>query len=184
MKCGQWHLSSQHPTTWSFGNEFFFDILEKMIVFLNETSFSAGKWTKMHLNMNKITHFCIDSDNYREKLDSCNVSLENVIVKEKDSMVIGTVKVKNLCFHKEVIVRSTWDNWKTQQDTICTYTPVNLPITRTMSVDWNSIWSSKLDLFHLCKNHQIYLLHFRYCRSVVTVMLAAHTFSSTPFHSN
>lgn len=53
------------------------------------------------------------------------MSLENVIVKESESLLIGTVKVKNLSFHKEVFVRSTWDNWKTQQDTICTFSPVS-----------------------------------------------------------
>lgn len=47
-----------------------------------------------------------------------------MIVKEHDSMVVGTIKVKNSSYHKEVLVRSTWDNWKTQQDTISTYTPV------------------------------------------------------------
>lgn len=61
----------------------------------------------------------------RQKLDSKNVSLENVIIKEAESLLVGTIKVKNLSFNKEVFVRSTWDNWKTQQDTICTYTPVS-----------------------------------------------------------
>lgn len=62
---------------------------------------------------------------FRQKLDSKNVSLENVIIKEAESLLVGTVKVKNLSFNKEVFVRSTWDNWKTQQDTICTYAPVS-----------------------------------------------------------
>lgn len=62
---------------------------------------------------------------FRQKLDSKNVSLENVIIKEAESTLVGTVKVKNLSFHKEVMVRSTWDNWKTQQDTICIFTPVS-----------------------------------------------------------
>lgn len=64
--------------------------------------------------------------NFRQKLDSENVSLENVIIKENDSMVVGTVKVKNISFQKEVIVRSSWDNWKTEQDTFCTYSPVSV----------------------------------------------------------
>lgn len=64
--------------------------------------------------------------NFRQKLDSQNVSLENVIIKENDSMVVGTVKVKNISFQKEVIVRSSWDNWKTEQDTFCTYSPVSV----------------------------------------------------------
>lgn len=63
--------------------------------------------------------------NFRQKLDIQNVSLENVIIKENDSMVVGTVKVKNISFQKEVIVRSSWDNWKTEQDTFCTYSPVS-----------------------------------------------------------
>lgn len=62
--------------------------------------------------------------NFRQKLDAQNVSLENVIVKESDSMVVGTVKVKNIGFHKEVIMRSSWNNWKTEQDTFCVYSPV------------------------------------------------------------
>lgn len=66
--------------------------------------------------------------NFRQKLDSQNVSLENVIIKENDSMVVGTVKVKNISFQKEVIVRSSWDNWKTEQDTFCTYSPVSIEL--------------------------------------------------------
>lgn len=58
------------------------------------------------------------------------MSLENVIIKENESMLVGTAKVKNLSFHKEVLVRSTWDNWKTQQDTICTFTPVSIILFR------------------------------------------------------
>lgn len=62
------------------------------------------------------------------------MSLENVIIKEAESMLVGTVKVKNISFQKEVIVRSTWDNWKTQQDTICTFTPVShLKFIRSLS---------------------------------------------------
>lgn len=52
------------------------------------------------------------------------MSLENVIVKENDSIVIGTIKVKNISYHKEVIVRTSWDNWKSQEDTFCTFSPV------------------------------------------------------------
>lgn len=52
------------------------------------------------------------------------MSLENVIVKENDSCVVGTVKVRNLSFHKEVIVRTSSDGWKTQEDTFCTYSTV------------------------------------------------------------
>lgn len=61
---------------------------------------------------------------FRRTLDSKNVSLENVIVKENDALVVGTVKVRNLSFHKEVVVRTSSDGWKTQEDTFCTYSTV------------------------------------------------------------
>lgn len=61
---------------------------------------------------------------YRRRLESIKVSLENVIVKENESMVVGTIKVKNISFNKEVIVRASWDNWKTQEDIFCTYSQV------------------------------------------------------------
>lgn len=61
---------------------------------------------------------------FRRKLDRDNVSLENVIVRENDSVVVGTIKVRNLSFHKEVIVRASWDNWKSQEDIFCTYSQI------------------------------------------------------------
>lgn len=50
--------------------------------------------------------------------------MENVIIKESESTVVGTVKVKNLSFHKEVYIRSSWDSWKTQTDTFCTFSQI------------------------------------------------------------
>ncbi|ETN62279.1 protein phosphatase 1 binding protein [Anopheles darlingi] len=61
---------------------------------------------------------------FRQKLDERNVSLENVIIKETEQLIVGTVKVKNLSYHKEVILRSSCDNWKTHEDTFCTYSVV------------------------------------------------------------
>ncbi|XP_067613375.1 protein phosphatase 1 regulatory subunit 3B [Eurosta solidaginis] len=58
---------------------------------------------------------------FREKIDRNFVSLENVIVKDEESIVVGTVKVKNVSFEKEVVVRVTWDDWKSQQDIFCTF---------------------------------------------------------------
>lgn len=42
---------------------------------------------------------------------------------------MGTVKVKNISFQKEVIVRVTWDDWKSQQDIFCTYNKAYGPAT-------------------------------------------------------
>lgn len=58
---------------------------------------------------------------FRRRLDTNNVSLENVIVKEAEQAVVGTVKVRNLAFQKEVIVRTTADEWRTHEDAFCTY---------------------------------------------------------------
>ncbi|KAF4517382.1 hypothetical protein B566_EDAN009810 [Ephemera danica] len=62
---------------------------------------------------------------FRKRLDSENVSLENVIVKEADEVIVGTVKVRNISFHKEVFVRATFDGWETHEDAFCTFVPNN-----------------------------------------------------------
>ncbi|KAM7357319.1 glycogen binding subunit 70E isoform 2-T6 [Cochliomyia hominivorax] len=66
---------------------------------------------------------------FRQSIESNYVSLENVIVKDEESIVVGTVKVKNISFEKEVIVRVTWDDWKSQQDIFCTYNRAYGPAT-------------------------------------------------------
>ncbi|XP_058797898.1 protein phosphatase 1 regulatory subunit 3C-like isoform X2 [Phymastichus coffea] len=58
---------------------------------------------------------------FRNKLDKNAVSLENVIVREAEGCLIGTVKVKNITYDKEVTMRVTSDNWATQQDIACSY---------------------------------------------------------------
>lgn len=52
------------------------------------------------------------------------MSLENVIVKDVESVLVGTIKVRNLSFHKEVIVRASWNDWQSQEDTFCTFSQV------------------------------------------------------------
>ncbi|KAG7200889.1 hypothetical protein KM043_003252 [Ampulex compressa] len=58
---------------------------------------------------------------FRRKLDQENVSLENVIVRESEQCLVGTVKVRNLAYDKEVVVRASSDAWKTHEDVHCTY---------------------------------------------------------------
>lgn len=60
---------------------------------------------------------------FRKKLEHGKVSLENVIVKEQEEIVLGTIKVSNLAFHKEVFVRSTTNEWKTSEDVYCKFVP-------------------------------------------------------------
>lgn len=53
---------------------------------------------------------------FRRRICEENVVLENVIVK-KESALDGTVKVKNIGFTKEVLIRATPDGWRTYEDT-------------------------------------------------------------------
>lgn len=62
---------------------------------------------------------------FRKRLDVGNISLENVIVKSPDHRIMGTVKVRNLSYDKEVFVRCTQDKWTTHQDTQCSYVQNN-----------------------------------------------------------
>lgn len=59
---------------------------------------------------------------FRNKLESNCLSLENVIVKDDDQLT-GTIKVKNLSFEKEVFVRVTFDLWQNYQDLPATFVP-------------------------------------------------------------
>lgn len=60
---------------------------------------------------------------FRDTLQQNCVSLENVIVKEGDDNITGTIKVKNIAFDKEVYVRVTFDKWSTSQDIPATFVP-------------------------------------------------------------
>lgn len=54
------------------------------------------------------------------------VALESVAVRTEEKALVGTVKVKNLAYHKEVFVRITFDSWSSQQDVFATYMPTGL----------------------------------------------------------
>ncbi|XP_045506123.1 protein phosphatase 1 regulatory subunit 3C [Colias croceus] len=58
---------------------------------------------------------------FRRRITENCVALENVIVKQNEGAVDGTVKVKNIDFEKEVFVRATSDGWRTQEDTFCAF---------------------------------------------------------------
>ncbi|KAL1489983.1 hypothetical protein ABEB36_013903 [Hypothenemus hampei] len=82
---------------------------------------------------------------FRRKLDEIKVSLENVIIKEAEEQVVGTVKVQNLSFHKEVFVRSSCNDWKTYEDAFCNYVPTNLSINNSTYVVFDT-FSFKFNL--------------------------------------
>merc|ERR1711915_587361 len=48
------------------------------------------------------------------------VCLENSSMDGSESLT-GLVRVMNLSFHKEVVVRWTVDNWRTSEETLCSY---------------------------------------------------------------
>lgn len=58
---------------------------------------------------------------FRKRLDTQKVSLENVIVKDVEQAIVGTIKVCNMAFDKHVFIRYTVDSWKTSKDQDCTF---------------------------------------------------------------
>jgi protein phosphatase 1 regulatory subunit 3A/B/C/D/E len=62
---------------------------------------------------------------FRKRLDTDNVSLENVIIRSPDKRIVGTVKVRNLSYDKAVFIRCTHDRWAGHEDTQCTYVQNN-----------------------------------------------------------
>jgi protein phosphatase 1 regulatory subunit 3A/B/C/D/E len=63
---------------------------------------------------------------FRSRLDLQNLSLENVVVQEANQQLVGTIKVKNLAFDKQVTVRATFDNWLSHRDFAATFAPSGL----------------------------------------------------------
>lgn len=60
---------------------------------------------------------------FRQRLVTNKVSLENVIIKQAEDLIVGTVKVSNISFEKEVFVRISSDSWKSCEDAFCKYVP-------------------------------------------------------------
>lgn len=56
---------------------------------------------------------------FKRRLDEQNVSLENMVI--RDRSILGTIKVKNIAFKKEVTVRISFDHWETFCDVEATY---------------------------------------------------------------
>lgn len=67
-----------------------------------------------------------DYISFRKRLDNEKVSLENVIIKDSEEIMQGTIKVRNETYDKEVFLRSSTNNWKTYEDYYCTFVPNNL----------------------------------------------------------
>lgn len=74
-----------------------------------------------------------DYMNFKLKLDRENVCLENVVIEENKAIIRGTIKVRNLSFHKDVLVRYTSNGWITTNDQVAIYIPA--PTTSSSSYD-------------------------------------------------
>jgi protein phosphatase 1 regulatory subunit 3A/B/C/D/E len=51
---------------------------------------------------------------FKENLESNKVALENIVCRNRS--ILGTIKVRNISFEKEVLVRITYDSWRTFTD--------------------------------------------------------------------
>lgn len=62
---------------------------------------------------------CRDFQAFRSRLQDRAVLLESCDVSKR--RILGTVRVKNFCFEKEVHIRITFDTWRSYLDVPCTY---------------------------------------------------------------
>ncbi|KJH42536.1 putative phosphatase regulatory subunit [Dictyocaulus viviparus] len=72
---------------------------------------------------------------FRETLEKGRVSLENVVIKENLSKLVGTIKVANIAFEKRVFVRYTTNNWQSYMDRQATYQPSNSKVYDTFTFE-------------------------------------------------
>ena len=63
----------------------------------------------------------VSKPDFKDKLDRQKICLENAVASE--TSVWGTVKVKNLAFHKRITVRYTFDKWRSSLDVEGQYVP-------------------------------------------------------------
>ncbi|XP_071447986.1 protein phosphatase 1 regulatory subunit 3C isoform X3 [Hetaerina americana] len=71
---------------------------------------------------------------FRRRIDTSCVSLENAVVvsgnssEDSSAALVGTVKVRNLAFQKEVFLRHSFDGWASHIDTECSFVPSSPPL--------------------------------------------------------
>lgn len=63
----------------------------------------------------------IDYFRFRKRLEENSVSLENVLL--NGLQINGTIKLKNICFEKNVFLRCSFNKWKTFEDYPAIYVP-------------------------------------------------------------
>ncbi len=86
------------------------------------SSLAGGASARVAVSPPLVLNFSQPASDYiafREKLEKNFVCLENVIL--QDYSLVGTIKVKNIAFHKTVKVRATFDSWQTSTDVMASY---------------------------------------------------------------
>lgn len=74
--------------------------------------------------------FAQPASNYmgmKARLERDNVCLENAMIKEAENSIVGTVKVRNLSYHKLVKVRYTINNWASFEEVEGSFIPLGSP---------------------------------------------------------
>ena len=89
------------------------DIIDQFELDLNDTSETVPRL------MINFAQPAADYLAFREKVESNCVSLENVVI--RNNCLIGTIKVKNISYSKTVMIRCTFDDWKTHRDFSAAY---------------------------------------------------------------
>ncbi|KAL3092729.1 hypothetical protein niasHS_007938 [Heterodera schachtii] len=89
---------------------------------------------------------------FRDTLDRQRVALENVMLKNELSRMVGTIKVANMAFEKHVFVRHTANGWKTFSD---------------VEAQWQCSPSKAFDTFRfdvpLPRNNECPFIRFEFC---------------------
>lgn len=89
---------------------------------------------------------------FRKRIEERCVSLENVLL--NGFQINGTIKVKNICFEKNVFLRCSFNKWKTYEDYPAIYVPCDYY--SSSSVLSSSPTSSSLSAAFYDTNHSTY----------------------------
>jgi hypothetical protein len=113
----------------SFGRQCNYDYGISASNYTTDISKMSGSIAIYSLNFNQPAS---DYVKFREKIENKFVSLENVLLNR--FQLNGTIKVKNLSFHKNVFVRCSFNKWKTYYDYPAQFVPSdNYTVSSTFS---------------------------------------------------
>jgi hypothetical protein len=108
--------------------------------YTNDVRQMSGSIAVYSLNFNQPAS---DYVKFRQKIEQNYVSLENVLLNR--FQINGTIKVKNIHFHKQVFVRCSFNNWTSYQDYQAQFVPNDY---YTVSSTFNSPTHSSSAVFY------------------------------------